>query len=58
MHGGIPAVRGPWASAADLMSQVALCLAECVLQDGLRTCGAGKKYFIFCTVLLYIEKAA
>lgn len=46
MHGGVPVVRIPCASAADMASQLLLCLAECVLQDGLKACGGSKIFFL------------
>lgn len=58
MHGKVPVARVLSASAADMASQLMLCLAECVSRIVSRPAELTKKYFIFCPALFYIEKAA
>lgn len=54
MHGGVPIVRVPCASAADTTSQLMLCQ----LNVSFKARALAKEYLVFCAALFYIEMAA
>lgn len=57
MHGGIPIVRVPCASAADMTSQL-MCQMNVSFRIASRPVQLAKEYFVFCAALFYIEMAA